>query len=122
MAKKNTPGTILGKRLYDLRIKKRLGLREVAELALVSVGQVHRIETGEYVAPTLPTIVKVAEALGTSIDYLSGRVDEEPTKSQRTLVDPTAREIFRIYEGLSEEKRKELLNFTKFLEKEDRKG
>ena len=66
-----------GDRLRELRKERKLSQDKLGELAGISREQVNRYENGKAV-PDFATIIKIADALETSIDYLVGRTDEKP--------------------------------------------
>ncbi|MFQ7001580.1 MAG: helix-turn-helix domain-containing protein [Clostridium sp.] len=59
----------LGTRIRDERLKLNLTQEELAEKANISPSYMGRIERGER-NPTLENLVKIANILGTTIDYL----------------------------------------------------
>lgn len=69
----------LGKRIRDERSKTGLTQEKLAELAEVSAAYMGRIERGERNI-TVKTLVKIANALGTTVDYLlidAVKIDED---------------------------------------------
>jgi len=62
----------LSKNLKKLREKKRLSQDRLAKLADVANNTIIKIEQGENINPTLATLKKIAEALGVSLDELTG--------------------------------------------------
>lgn len=70
---RDSMGTIaLGKRISTLRKENGLTMKDLAEAAGVSVQAVYMWESGQN-SVTLLNAVKVAEKLGTTLDYLAGR-------------------------------------------------
>ena len=63
-----------GDRLKELRKAKKLSQDKLGEIAGVSRVQINRYENGKAV-PDFSTIIKIADALHASIDYLVGRTD-----------------------------------------------
>lgn len=66
-----------GKRLKHLREVKGLNQEDFANLAGFSQGQVSRWEKGERLNPQLDTLIKLADALGITLDVLAGRDPEQ---------------------------------------------
>jgi HTH-type transcriptional regulator, competence development regulator len=66
-----------GERLHTLRRRRALTLRELGDLADVSYVTVSKIERGKMPQVSVDIVVKLADALGVSIDYLLGRKAEE---------------------------------------------
>jgi transcriptional regulator with XRE-family HTH domain len=69
----------IGKRLQDLRRKRGLTLRQLADLADVPQSTLSMVETGARSGEnlTLATGRKLARALGISLDVIAGVYDEE---------------------------------------------
>ncbi|PIR06292.1 transcriptional regulator [Candidatus Jorgensenbacteria bacterium CG11_big_fil_rev_8_21_14_0_20_38_23] len=69
MSKQDFP---LARNLKKLREKKGLSQDRLAKLADVANNTIIKIEQGENINPTLATLKKIAEALGVSLDELTG--------------------------------------------------
>ena len=69
MSKQEYP---LSNNLKRLREKKGLSQDRLAKLADVANNTIIKIEQGENINPTLATLKKIAEALGVSLDELTG--------------------------------------------------
>ena len=69
MSKQDFP---LARNLKKLREKKGLSQHRLAKLADVANNTIIKIEQGENINPTLATLKKIAEALGVSLDELTG--------------------------------------------------
>lgn len=52
-----------GQTLNNIRLSKKISLRKLADLADIDYSNLSEIQTGK-VAPTLLTLIKLAEALG----------------------------------------------------------
>lgn len=65
---------MLAQNIRRLRIKKLLSQEKLARLADISNATLVKIETGVAKEPTITTVIKIADALGISIDELVGRV------------------------------------------------
>ena len=63
-----------GKRLRELRIMREITQEQLAEKADISRVMIGRYETTDQL-PALDTLVRIADALGVSTDYLLGRTD-----------------------------------------------
>lgn len=61
---------MIGKNLRRLRKKKGLSQEKLARLADISLNTLTKIESGFAKKPTIQTVVKLAKALGVSIDEL----------------------------------------------------
>jgi len=67
----------LGDRVQLWRAKKGWGLRELARHSGVDVSLISRLESGDRQTISLDAAMKLARALGISLDYLSGMYEEE---------------------------------------------
>jgi transcriptional regulator with XRE-family HTH domain len=74
---KNT-GETISIRLKELRETKGLSLQDVADLAGASKAHVWDIERGKSQNPTINLAVAIANALGVSLDYLTGLSSVQP--------------------------------------------
>lgn len=70
-------GMTLGERLVSLRDAKDWTQYKLADLAGMGQTQLAKIEKGETANPGLDVLVRLAEALGVSIDTLAGRDEGE---------------------------------------------
>ena len=84
----------LGKRIRDERLLLRLTLEKLAERVDKSINFLGQIERGE-AKPSIETLVNIANALGTTIDYLL-------TDSMKTNDDNIAREINTLLKPINE--------------------
>ena len=64
----------IAERLKELRCQKTLTQKELAIMTEVGERTIQRFENSES-EPTLSNIIKLADALEVSIDYLVGRTD-----------------------------------------------
>lgn len=63
-----------GKKLREVRQSRSITQEQLAEMADISRVMVGRYETTDQL-PALDTLVRIADALGTSTDYLLGRTE-----------------------------------------------
>lgn len=81
-----------GKRIAELRKKKKLTQEGLAEVIGMSHKTINSIEKGKK-GTSIDTLVLIAEALDTSMDYIvTGKIDENS-------------ELSRIFQGLSNDKK-----------------
>jgi transcriptional regulator with XRE-family HTH domain len=66
-----------GERIHTLRRRRDLTLRALGDMANVSYVTVSKIERGKMPQVSVDIVVKLADALGVSVDYLLGRKIEE---------------------------------------------
>lgn len=64
---------MLAENIRKLRNKKGLAQEKLARLANISTATLVKIETRVAKEPTITTVVKIADALGVSLDELVGR-------------------------------------------------
>lgn len=69
--------TVFGERLKDLRETRGLSQRKLAEQADVPPAIISHFETGERQYPSADNLVKIADALSVSVDYLLGRTSKK---------------------------------------------
>lgn len=62
----------IGLRIRDIRESRRIYQNTLAEMIGVSRGHINAIEHGRY-TPNLTTAIKIADALGITLDELAGR-------------------------------------------------
>lgn len=67
---------IFGKRLRKIRKARDLKGIELAAAVSISQSSLSQIETGN-MGPSLDTMVAIADYLDVSLDYLTGRTDNE---------------------------------------------
>lgn len=65
-----------GRRLSSLREQRGLTQEELEEKSDVSAAMISHFETGARQRASAETLVKLAKALETSVDYLLGRTDD----------------------------------------------
>lgn len=65
---------VFGDRLREVRSMRNVTQEQLAEMADIARTMIGRYETTDQL-PALDTLVRIADALGTSTDYLLGRTD-----------------------------------------------
>ena len=70
--------TTIASRMAALRASRNLSLQAVADRAGLSKTHIWDLERGRSRNPTIETAVRVAGALGVSLDYLTGLSSNEP--------------------------------------------
>jgi transcriptional regulator with XRE-family HTH domain len=71
---------LFAQRLLQARKKRKMSQEELAKMLGVHSPIVGRYERGE-VKPSIEVAAKIAEALGVSLDYLTGSTEEELDKA-----------------------------------------
>jgi len=105
-----------GKRLRQARDLRGLSQSELAEIAKIPVATISHFETGVRGSASADNLVKLANALAVSVDYLLGRSDD-PTPRGGTVeaallrsLDGASRDVIdsvvRIAQTLTEQGRK----------------
>ncbi|AEI71141.1 hypothetical protein [EBPR siphovirus 5] len=69
----------IGNRLAELRAERGLTLQDVADRTGLSKTHVWELEAGRTRNPSIDTAVRLARALGVSLDYLTGIDSAAPT-------------------------------------------
>ena len=67
---------ILGERLHDSRIKRGITQQQIADLLEVALSRISELEHGK-TSTTFANLVKIADFLDVSTDYLLGRTDKK---------------------------------------------
>lgn len=75
--------TLFGRRLRELRDARGWTQGQLAERARVPPAMISHFETGVRGAPSADNLVKLANALEVSLDYLLGRADQPEIASPR---------------------------------------
>ena len=79
-----TQDQLLASRLENLLHRRDLSPLQVARLAEVPLSVIQRLLNSQSRQPSLWTLVRLADVLAVSVDYLAGRTDEEqPPRRQR---------------------------------------
>ena len=76
-----------GKRLREMRQLRDITQEQLAEMADISRVMVGRYETTDQL-PALDTLIRIADALGASTDYLLGRTDALDAQYSPNFVAP----------------------------------
>ncbi len=106
-----------GPQLKKLRKKKGLTQVQLAESVGITHGTISRLEKGHIKEVGSETVKKIAKSLGVTMDYLLGTT-EELASQDIILRDTEAEYIVQQYAKLSDQRRKQLKDFAKFLVKE----
>ena len=63
-------------RIYDVRTRLKVKQDELAKLSGVSQSQISKYEKGEVTNPSFDKLVRIAEALGVTVDDLRTQTEE----------------------------------------------
>ena len=97
----------LGSRLQEIREDQGLTQTELAVRVRTSQSTISQIEAGDR-NPSYRTLVKLAAALGVTVSYVLG---EAPVGD----LDPVEEAHFRQYRGLTDEARRQIREYARFL-------
>jgi transcriptional regulator with XRE-family HTH domain len=82
----------LGQRIKKLREDKHIRQQELAERAGISVGFLSEIENNHRPSASARVLLKIATALGSTIDYLTtGRVEPQAANPEPVTIPPDLR-------------------------------
>lgn len=97
----------IGKRLKELRISKGLTQEYIAHMANVNTSHISNIENN-HVKVSLPTLIGMCNALGTSIDYILAHEYANPS-------DALDKEILHELQDFDIDKKEQILQIIKIL-------
>jgi transcriptional regulator with XRE-family HTH domain len=66
-----------GRRLKKIRLERGLSSRELGRRADIPHETISRLENNSRANPSLPAAMRLAQALGVTLDYLAGMYEEE---------------------------------------------
>lgn len=84
-------------KIKELRVKKRLTIKELSKLAEITQGYLSRIENS-HKPPPIPTLLKIAKALNVHISYFFG--EEIPQSGISIVREKERKEIIRDFSSL----------------------
>ena len=126
-------GRIFGEYIKDLRVDRKLTLREVEEKAHISNAYLSQVERGERGTPTMKILVKLAEVYGVPVSVLGDKAEAEfryemkekegkkGGNKKEEVPAPDTEFICRLYENLSAKNKQTLKKFLQHLQT-DNKG
>lgn len=105
---------MLGERIKDFRMAKRLTQEEFAELLFVSTGYVSEVETGKK-TPSLPLLVKICSILDCSPNDLFEYIEKKDKCEGCSYknIDSTIAEINMILARLGPDEKYKVYNYAK---------
>ena len=108
----------VGDRIKVLREQRGWTQNYLAKVAKITQPTIWRLESGDITNPKMDILKKIALALEVSVDVLTGG-PERPTSDEAGNKDPMPEVVFRGFEKLSQPRRKQLVDFLKFLEQQE---
>ena len=105
-----------GVKLRQLRKERKMSQGELAKELQVTPAAISQFETGIRM-PALPGIVKTADLMGVTTDYLLGRTQEKNLPVE--LLNEDNQRICRSYDSLSDSSKTAFKEFLEFLQKRE---
>ncbi len=112
--KKEFDKEVLRSRITETRERKGMNQAKLAEEAHITPAAISQIEKGLRI-PTVPVLQRIANALGVTIDYLTGKTDEPELRDMLQYED--FKTFFRGYRSLDPEDQKTVSKLVDFLHK-----
>lgn len=103
-----------GEKVRVKRLEKGMTQAELAKKAGITQATISRVESGEVLQLGSNKLTGLAKTLDVSVDFLVGKIDRMEFDDS-LINDQTAKVIFRGYEKLSEERKKQVLEFVDYL-------
>ena len=107
-------------RLKELRLNRGKTQSDIAELLGITRPAYTRYENSER-EPDIKALRLLSEYYNVSVDYLLGR-EEQPTRSLDEQLDGVEFAMLDGARGLSDEGKKAVLTYIKFLEQQEKEG
>lgn len=120
---------MFGEFLKQLRIDRKMTLRDVEEKAQISNAYLSQVESGERSVPSMKILAKLAEVYGVPLSVLNNkaedqlRYDRDKTKAKKDdskMPAPDTDFICRGYEKLEEENKQALKKFLQSLTRDEK--
>ena len=109
---------MFAKKLKELRAEKNLTQKQLAEKLILSKNSICEYEKGRS-EPNIETLIKLADILDCSIDYLVGRFDDFGIIDLKPDIGKDETFLVSSFKRMSERSRDFLLSTLHFLEKLD---
>ncbi len=100
--------------IKDARKEKGLKQIELARLINVSIQTISGYETG-YAQPPIDTLIKIADVLETTTDYLLGRTNDVGLVEVQRELSHDQQELLALYNQMNFQDKNQLLGFAKAL-------
>ncbi len=117
---KHNGSAIIGIKIKEQRKAKKMTQDELAKLLREKYGlkttrpMVGKWEIG-YQTPEMYTIKCIADILGVTIDYLTDSASQKKQPAEISELSEQDKEIISLIANLSEDKRKEAINYIKYI-------
>lgn len=106
----------LAEKVKDLREKKGMNQKQLAEASNITQATISRIESGWVKELKSEALKRLAEALGVTVDYLVDKT-EKLTPDDIIRSDSTVQDMLSGYMKLNPDRRAQVIDFVSFLEK-----
>lgn len=103
-----------GERIKQRRVELGISADKLAEQIGVSRSTMFRYESGAIEKMPMNNLVPIASALNTTVGYLMGWDNEKNAPTTNTG-DECEKEVMQYFEGLSETRKAEALNYLRYL-------
>jgi transcriptional regulator with XRE-family HTH domain len=110
----------LGEKVRVKREEMKLTQAELAKKSGITQATISRIESGEVTQLRSDKLKGLAQTLGVTVDFLVGK-KERMEFNDALAADENAKIIFRGYEKLPDERRKQLRDFVNWLIEQEKK-
>ena len=104
----------LSEKVNQLRRHLKLTQRQLAMQTSITQATLSRIEKGKVKNLRVSTLVKLASALSTTVDYLTDKTNEISVQDL-VLSDPNAQQLWACFKKLSLISQNELVKYAKYL-------
>ncbi|ANE46265.1 transcriptional regulator [Paenibacillus swuensis] len=107
---------MIGQRIKNYRLSKKLSLSELAERAGVAKSYLSNMERDIQTNPSIQFLEKIADALDVTVDDLLNPIQKPESSEVDPDMDPQWYELVReaMNSGISKEQFKEFLEFTQW--------
>lgn len=109
---------IFSERLRNERLNKNLSQAQLADYLYLDRTSISKYETGKQI-PETPTLEKLSEFFGVSIDYLLGKTDIRNYTNDSSIT--VALHSDHEYDALPEEAKKEIENYIEYIKQKYKK-
>ncbi|NME65661.1 helix-turn-helix transcriptional regulator [Clostridium cadaveris] len=109
---------IFSERLRNERLNKNLSQAQLADYLYLDRTSISKYETGKQI-PETPTLEKLSEFFGVSIDYLLGKTDIRNYTNDSSIT--VALHSDHEYDALPEEAKKEIANYIEYIKQKYKK-
>jgi len=110
----------VGERIKQLREKKGMNQKQLAEKAKMTRATISRIETGQVKEVKSEALKKLAVALGVTVDFLVGQ-SEEMSADDMIIADDQIKNVMSDMYGLGPNPRQEVEDFVRYLLEKEKK-